>query len=201
MEFYEYQIHKYKPIDRFNNFIREKNNVYKFGELDDSPDIECNRVGIEGSYLNKDNDTQRTTCDPLTSLSGGNTHTDIDHNNKFSLLSPYSTYDIENFNLLRKIFFSSAGYCGQKPITHAQTYVSMLPVAGICTTVLYPLCSYGTLWQSRNTHTERHLPWLPLWLDLPLYHVPLCHRTLLCHPPLRRTNQHYPPWLGHPTLG
>lgn len=99
MEFYEYQIHKYKPLDRFNNFTKEKNNVYKFGDLDDSPESpdECNRVGIEGSYLDVTDDTQRTSCDPLTSLSGG------DQN---KILKLYSTYDIENLYNNYKEFFA-----------------------------------------------------------------------------------------------
>ena len=104
LEFYEYQIHNYKPYDRFNNFEKDRDTVFKFGNIKDTYENQCSRIAIEGSYneLNESkNDTQRATCDPISSddnldnLSGGNYK--INH---------YSTYDIENLYPNYKEFFA-----------------------------------------------------------------------------------------------
>ena len=102
IEFYEYQIHNYKPIDRFNNFEKDKNTVFKFGNIKDTDINDCSRIAIEGSYNELNNDTQRTTCDPISSdedkLDEDKLNEDNLSENSLSggKLNHYSTYDIEN---------------------------------------------------------------------------------------------------------
>jgi hypothetical protein len=91
MEFYEYQIHKYEPLNRFVNFEKE-DIVYKFGDIVDSDENSCQRIGIEGAFTDEP-DTHRSTCDPITNSehSGGYKHfTDNKKEN------PFPIYDIEN---------------------------------------------------------------------------------------------------------
>ncbi len=104
MEFYEYQIHKYRPYYRFNNNPNQDSfekldldNVIKFGDIDDSPDNTCRRVGIEGTLNNQEQDTQLSSCDPITSLSGGEVKSQV---------VPFTTYDIENLYSNYKEFFA-----------------------------------------------------------------------------------------------
>ncbi len=105
IEFYEYQIHKYKPIDRFNGFIKDENALFKFGNIVDSDENSCQRIGIEGAITDEP-DTHRSTCDPITNEvvitehSGGYKHF-ITENKKnplpiFDTQNPFPIYEIEN---------------------------------------------------------------------------------------------------------
>ena len=102
IEFYEYQIHNYKPYNRFDNFEKDRDTVFKFGNIKDTTENQCSRIAIEGSYNELKDDTQRASCDPISSddtidnnLSGGNYK-----------LKHYSTYDIENLYPNYKDFFA-----------------------------------------------------------------------------------------------
>jgi hypothetical protein len=103
IEFYEYQIHKYKPINRFYDFEKDNTTLFKFGNLTDSDDNKCRRVGIEGA-ITMEMDTQRTTCDPLTTLSGGEKKYKVFTTNEN--LNPFPIYDIENLYNNYKEFFA-----------------------------------------------------------------------------------------------
>ncbi len=103
IEFYEYQIHKYKPINRFSDFEKDNTTLFKFGNLTDSDDNKCRRVGIEGA-ITLEMDTQRTTCDPLTTLSGGEKKYKVFTTNEN--LNPFPIYDIENLYNNYKEFFA-----------------------------------------------------------------------------------------------
>ena len=65
IEFYEYQIHKYKPINRFDDFEKDMFTSFKFGDFVDSDEDKCQRIGIEGAITDEP-DTHRSTCDPIT---------------------------------------------------------------------------------------------------------------------------------------
>lgn len=39
--------------------------MYKFGEIDDSPETECKRISIEDG-IDSTEDTTRSSCDPIT---------------------------------------------------------------------------------------------------------------------------------------
>lgn len=92
MELYEYQIHKYEPNDRFNDFEKNIFTSFKFGDFVDSDESSCQRIGIEGA-ITDESDTQRSTCDPITNSehSGGYKHF-INNTNT----NPFPIYDIEN---------------------------------------------------------------------------------------------------------
>lgn len=85
IELYEYQIHNYEPIDRYNS-ISPANIMYKFGEIDDSPETECKRISIENG-IDSTEDTTRSSCDPITNKiqDGGS-----------QCLINFSPYDIDN---------------------------------------------------------------------------------------------------------
>jgi hypothetical protein len=93
MEFYEYQIHEYKPINRFDDFEKDIFTSFKFGDFVDSDKDSCQRIGIEGAITDKP-DTYRSTCDPITNSehSGGYKH--FTRNSKKE--NPFPIYDIEN---------------------------------------------------------------------------------------------------------
>ncbi len=104
MEFYEYQIHKYKPIDRFNDFEKDNNTLFKFGNIIDSDESSCQRIGIEGAITDEP-DTHRSTCDPITNEpisehSGGyNYFISEKKKNQISIFdtkNPFPMYEIEN---------------------------------------------------------------------------------------------------------
>lgn len=69
IELYEYQIHKYEPIDIHLDSPKYKE-LYKFNDIDDSPDTECKRITIDGFQNNTENDTNKTTCDPIYNIGG-----------------------------------------------------------------------------------------------------------------------------------
>jgi len=85
IELYEYQIHNYEPINRY--YSTSPNNImYKFGEIDDSPETECKRISIEDKEDNTQ-DTTRSSCDPITNkIQEGGT----------KCLINFSPYDIDN---------------------------------------------------------------------------------------------------------
>jgi hypothetical protein len=69
IELYEYQIHKYEPQDIHLGSPKYKE-LYKFNDIDDSPDTECKRISVDGLQHNTDNDTNKTTCDPIYNIGG-----------------------------------------------------------------------------------------------------------------------------------
>lgn len=85
IELYEYQIHNYEPINRYGSQYPAEI-MYKFGEIDDSPETECSRISIENGIDSTD-DTTRSSCDPITNkiLEGGT-----------QCLINFSPYDIDN---------------------------------------------------------------------------------------------------------
>ncbi len=93
IELYEYQIHKYKPTD-IHTIKKSKNkNLYKFNDIDDSPDSECKRISIDGSQDNIENDTNKSSCDPIYSVGGS--------------INPYSLYNIDNIYGNYKLFLAN----------------------------------------------------------------------------------------------
>jgi hypothetical protein len=79
IELYEYQIHKYQPIDRFNRDPTDTPKVFKFSDIDDSPVDDCKRVAIDGMQTDTDSDTNRSSCDPIYTQSGGKAYYNIDN--------------------------------------------------------------------------------------------------------------------------
>jgi len=69
IELYEYQIHKYEPTDRMKS-QDTKNQVFKFSDIDDSPLDNCKRITVDGYQQNLEEDTTRSTCDPIFNVGG-----------------------------------------------------------------------------------------------------------------------------------
>jgi len=85
IELYEYQIHNYEPINRYES-PDPAHLMYKFGEIDDSPETECKRISIEDK-VDDEQDTTRSSCDPITNkIQEGGT----------KCLINFSPYDIDN---------------------------------------------------------------------------------------------------------
>ena len=92
IELYEYQIHGYEPEDR-HNINSNQNSYFKFGDIDDSSESSCERISIDGSQMDKSDDTNKSSCDPISNLNGG-------------LLDKKSIYDIDNIYGNYKLFLA-----------------------------------------------------------------------------------------------
>lgn len=109
VELYEYQIHKYEPTNRYIS-QDTKNQVFKFGDIDDSPADECKRVTVDGYQKNEEEDTNRSSCDPIFNVGGKlevTTYYDIDNiygNYKLFLAKDTDTneLDLESKKKLKK---------------------------------------------------------------------------------------------------
>jgi len=93
IELYEYQIHKYEPTD-IHNKSPKYNELYKFNDIDDSPDTECKRITIEGSQTNTDNDTNKSTCDPIYNVKGMNVGGMINYKSIYDINNIYGNYKL-----------------------------------------------------------------------------------------------------------
>jgi hypothetical protein len=94
IELYEYQIHQYDPIN-FHSVPRNKEkHFFKFNDIDDSPDTECKRITVEGSQINSEEDTSRSSCDPIYNINGG-------------ALKPKNMYDLDNIYGNYKLFLAN----------------------------------------------------------------------------------------------
>jgi hypothetical protein len=91
IELYEYQINGYEPLDRIS-IPTATDKVFKFSDIDDSPETSCKRISIDGNQKSVDDDTSRSSCDPIFSV-GGN-------------LDIKSNYDIDNLYGNYKLFLA-----------------------------------------------------------------------------------------------
>jgi hypothetical protein len=96
IELYEYQINGYEPLDRIRNPI-ETDKVFKFSNIDDSPDGECKRVAIDGYQTNVDDDTTKSSCDPIFSVGGFNIKANYDIDN---LYGNYKLFIAKDLNVM-----------------------------------------------------------------------------------------------------
>jgi hypothetical protein len=88
IELYEYQIHHYRPKNRYVS-TTESNVLYKFGEIDDSDETRCERISVE-NRIDDEPDTTLSTCDPIT-----NKKENL-QNGGSECLVKFSPYDIDN---------------------------------------------------------------------------------------------------------
>ena len=94
VELYEYQIHQYDPSNFHSKFSQDKH-LFKFGDIDDSPDTDCKRITIEGSQTSSSNDTSRSSCDPIYNIHGG------------KKITPKELYDLDNIYGNYKLFLAN----------------------------------------------------------------------------------------------
>jgi hypothetical protein len=93
VELYEYQIHKYS---------KDLTQIFKFGDIDDSPVDECKRITIDGAQTNQDDDINRSSCDPIFNVGGKltvKTYYDIDNiygNYKLFLAKDTNTNELDD---------------------------------------------------------------------------------------------------------
>lgn len=93
IELYEYQIHHYDPTN-FHSKFSDYKHLFKFGDIDDSPDTDCRRITIEGSQNSVEKDTSRSSCDPIYNINGGK-------------LKPKELYDLDNIYGNYKLFLAN----------------------------------------------------------------------------------------------
>jgi hypothetical protein len=96
IELYEYQIHQYDPTDFHSALKNNDKHLFKFGDIDDSPDsdTECKRITVEGSQNSNEEDTSRSSCDPIYNINGGK-------------LVPKKMYDLDNIYGNYKLFLAN----------------------------------------------------------------------------------------------
>ena len=97
IELYEYQINGYEPLDRISN-PTATDKVFKFSDIDDSPETSCKRISIDGNQKSVDDDTSRSSCDPIFSV-GGNLKAHYDIDNLYGNYKLFLAKDTETMEL------------------------------------------------------------------------------------------------------
>ena len=97
VELYEYQIHKYDPINMHvpSPYDGAPKQLFKFNNIDDTPKDECKRISVEGIPIpqNTDIDTNKSSCDPIFNIGGK--------------LESHDIYDIDNIYGNYKLFLAN----------------------------------------------------------------------------------------------